>query len=164
MTRRSGREEWRARSNAKVARMLTNFSYQNVTIEPHFCVSRTSASSPKSFIWPIQRYYNYTRNFVVLQESFLKSSRLTRRFIPIAKTRGLLGGEDKSVAYRVEGVCEGVFCHCCVSFLFLRLHFEQLNYITFYLTTQVFFCTKVIFIDQKKTNWSDFFAFVTTTH
>ena len=39
-----------------------------------------------------EMHYNYNRNFVVLQESFRKSSRLTCRFIPMPKGRGFLGG------------------------------------------------------------------------
>ena len=92
---KSGIEGRRVRSNAKVARMSTNFSRRNTTIELCFRVSRISASSPFSFFWSIQRHYNYNRNIVVLQESFRKASRLTRRFILIAEARGLFGGEDK---------------------------------------------------------------------
>lgn len=88
----------RARLNEKFdcnSRMSTKFFRQNVTVEPFVRVSRISASSPKFLLWSIQRYYNYTRNFVVLQESFRKASRLTRRFILTAKAVGLLGEEDK---------------------------------------------------------------------
>ena len=94
MTRRSGNEGLRLRSNAKAARismMSTNFSHWNATFEPYLRVSRISASSPFFFLWLIRTRYNYNRNFFVFQENF----HLTRRFIHIAEARGLLGREDK---------------------------------------------------------------------
>lgn len=96
-----GREGLRSGLTAKVARISTNFSRRNTTIEPTFRVSRISVSSQKFLLWSIQICYNIIRNFIDFQYDFCKLLGLSVQFIPMAEAMGVLGGEDKYV-YQYE--------------------------------------------------------------
>ena len=64
MTRMSGRRERRSRSTKKVARMSTNFSYWNTTIEPFVQVSQISTSSPNSS-------FGLSKDVIIIPETLL---------------------------------------------------------------------------------------------
>ena len=64
MMRRSEKEKDSSRSTKKVARMSTNFSRQNVTVEPHFRVSRISTSSPNSS-------FGLSKDVIIIPETLL---------------------------------------------------------------------------------------------
>ena len=64
MMQMSGRERRRVRLTKKVARMSTNFSHWNTTIEPYFRVSQISTSSPNSS-------FGLSKDVIIIPEALL---------------------------------------------------------------------------------------------